>query len=88
MNHQPQKYFWGIFIIISQPQKGYLIYVPSTRKILYSHVVVFDETFSSTLEYTSRPYSEGLATRPEVLYIPYATSLHEQTDDIINFTQI
>ena len=28
-----------------------------------------------------------MATRPAVSYIPYATSLREQTGDIITFTQ-
>ena len=34
----------------------------------------------------SRPYSEALAMRPAVSYIPYATSYHEQTVGIITFT--
>ena len=39
------------------------------------------------LAYTSRMYSEAHAMQPEVLYIPYATSLHEQTVNIITFAQ-
>ena len=35
----------------------------------------------------SCPYSEALAMRPAVSYIPYATSSHEQTGDIITFAQ-
>ena len=35
----------------------------------------------------SRPYSEALMMKPEVSYIPYATSYNEQTGDIINFAQ-
>ena len=34
MRHQAQKGFCGIFAGISQHQKGYLVYVPSTRKII------------------------------------------------------
>ena len=49
MSHQPQKGFRGIFVEITQHQKRYLIYVPSTRKIVSSHDVVFDETFSNEL---------------------------------------
>ena len=49
--------------------------------------IVFGETFSSTLEYTSHPYSEALATQPAVLYITYTTSSHEQTGSIITFAQ-
>ena len=41
MCHQAQKCFRGIFILITQHQKWYLVYVPSTRKIIYSYGVVF-----------------------------------------------
>ena len=34
----------------------------------------------------SRPCSEGLTMQPSVLYIPYVTSYHEQTGNIIAFT--
>ena len=61
------------------------MYVPSTRKIISSYDVVFYESFSSALTYTSRPYSEVMAMRPEVTYTPYATSLNEQTGNAITF---
>ena len=86
--HQSQKWFPVFFVVISQHQKGYLIYVPSTPKIGSLHDVVFDETFYSALAYTSHPYLKSLATRPELLYITYATSSHEQNGDIINFAQL
>ena len=57
MCHQSQKGFCGIFVGISQHQKGYLVYVPITRKIISLYDVVFDESFSSALEYTPPPYS-------------------------------
>ena len=34
MRHQTQKGFCGIFVGIPQHQKGYLVYVPSTRKVI------------------------------------------------------
>ena len=68
MHHQAQKGFWGIFVGIPYHQKGYLVYVPSTRKLISSYDVVFDESFSSTLAYTSRPYSEAMAMRSAVTY--------------------
>ena len=74
MRHQAQKGFCGIFVGITQHQKGYLVYVPITRKIIYSHDVVFDESVSSTLEYTSQPYAEEMAVCPSVSYIPCAIS--------------
>ena len=45
MRHQAQKGFCGIFVGIPEHQKGYLVYMPSTRKIIYSYDVVFDESF-------------------------------------------
>ena len=41
MRHQAQKGFCGIFVGIPQHQKGYLVYVPSTSKIISSYGVVF-----------------------------------------------
>ena len=57
MRHQAQEGFHGILVRITQDQKGYLVYVPSTRKIIYSYDVVFDESFSSVFVYTSQTYS-------------------------------
>ena len=73
MRHQAQKVFCGIFVGIPQHQKGCLFYVPSTRKVILSYNVMFDESFSSALSYTSRPYAEAMAMRPAVTYTPYAT---------------
>ena len=41
-----------------------------------------------TLAYTSQPYSEAMAMRPDVTYTPCATSSREQTGDIITFAQL
>ena len=87
MRHRAQKGFHGIFIGITQHQKGYLVYVPSTRNIISSYVVVFYEIFLSVLAYMSRLYSEAMSMLPDVTYIPYATSSKEKTGDIITFTQ-
>ena len=73
MRHQAQKGFCGIFVGISQHQKGYLLYISSTRKIIYSYDVVFDESFCSTLSYTSQPYAEATDMRPAVSCIPCDT---------------
>ena len=81
------KGFRGIFVGIPEHQKGYLVYVPSTRKVISSYNVVFDESFSSALSYTSQPYSEAMAMCLAVTYTPYGTSLKEQTDDVITFAQ-
>ena len=47
MRHQAQKGFRGIFVGIPQHQKGYLVYIPSTRKVISLYDVVFDESVSS-----------------------------------------
>ena len=57
------------------------MYVPSTRKVIYSYDVVFDKSFSSALLYTSQLYSEAMAVRPAVTYTPYATSSKEQFEE-------
>ena len=45
MCHHAQKGFHGIFFGIPQHQKGYLVYVSHTRKIISSYVVVFYDIF-------------------------------------------
>ena len=87
MRHQAHTGFHGIFIGIPQHQKGYLVYIPSTRKMLYSYDIVFDESFSSALAYTSQPYSEAMGMHPSVTYKPCDTSSRGKTGDIIKFAQ-
>ena len=86
MCHQAQKGFHGIIVDIPQHQKVCLVYVPSIRKVISSYDVVFDESFSSALSYTSRPYLKAMAIRPAVTYTPYATSSKKKTGDVITFT--
>ena len=87
MRYQAQKCFCNIFIGIPHNQKGCLFYVPHKRNIISSYDVVFDESFSSALAYTSQPYAEAVDMRPYVSYIPYDTSSKEQSGNIIIFTQ-
>ena len=74
MRHQAQKCFHGIFVGIQQHQKVYLVYIPSSRKIISLYNVVFDEIFSGVLAYTPKPYSEAMEVCLAVTYTPYATS--------------
>ena len=60
------------------------MYVPTTRKIISSYDVVFNERLSSALAYTSRLYSEAMAIRPSVTFIPCAS---RHTDNITTFAQ-
>ena len=45
MRHQAQKGFQVIFVVIPQHQKGYLVYVPSTRKIISSYDIFLITVF-------------------------------------------
>ena len=63
------------------------MYVPNTRKIISSYNVVFDESFSSALAYTSKTYSEAMAMCPAVTYPPYEKSSKEKTGDVSAFAQ-
>ena len=87
MCNQAQQGFHGIFVGIPENQKGYLVYAPSTKNLISSYDVVFDENISIALAYKSRPYSEMIAIRLAVTYTPYATSSKEQTGDVIMFAQ-
>ena len=49
MHDQSQKGFRGICVVIPHHQKGYLVYAPSTRKVISSYNAVFDESSSSAL---------------------------------------
>ena len=83
MRHQSHNGFRGIFDGILEHQKGYFVYVPHKRKIVFSYNVIFDDIFSSDLAYTSQPYSVSMAMRLSVLYIPYDTSSKGKTGNII-----
>ena len=87
MSHQAQKGFRGIFVGIPQHQKGYLVYVPITRKVISLYDVVLDKKHSSALLYTSRPYAEAMTMRSELTYTLYAMYSKEQTGDVIMFVQ-
>ena len=45
IRHQAQEGFQGTFFGVIQHQKGYLVYVPSTRNIMSSYDVFFDDFF-------------------------------------------
>ena len=87
MRHQEQKGCRGIFIGIPHDQKLYIVYIPCTRKIKSSYDVVFYESFSSALEYTSQPHSEVMVMRPSVTYTTCNTYSRGEIGDIITFAQ-
>ena len=63
------------------------MYVPSTKKIISSYDIIFDEKQYNVLAYMSQPYLEAMATLMAVVYTTCATSSREQTGDIITFAQ-
>ena len=81
------KVFYSIFVEVPEHKKLYLVYVQSTRKVIASYDVVFDESLSIALAYMSQPYSEEMLMIPAVKYAPCATSSKEQTGNIITFSQ-
>ena len=87
MHHQAQTHSRGILVGISQHQKRYHVYLPSTWKIISSYYIVFDESFSIALAYTSLPYSETIAMRLYVSYTPCAISSKGKTGDKLTFAQ-
>ena len=78
MCHESQNSFHGIFVVIPQHKIGDLVYIPSTLKIVSLHDILFVHATS---------IFRGIAVGTEVSYILYATSFHEQTDDIRTFSQ-
>ena len=87
MHHQAQKGFFLVSLLEPHHQKGYLVYVPSTRKIISSYDAVFGESFSSLLAYTSQPYAEAIYMRPAVSYIPCDKYSREQTGNKSTFAK-
>ena len=72
MRQQAQKSFWIILLEFHS---------------IKNDDIVFDESFSSKLVYTSQPYSEAMAMCPSMIYTPCATSPMKKTGDIVTFTQ-
>ena len=63
------------------------MYVHSIRKIISSYDVLFDESFSRALAYTSQPYPYAMTMRLAETYTLYGTSSREQNGNIIMFAQ-
>jgi hypothetical protein len=88
MKKEPQRGFRGIFIGFAPQMKGWQAYVPATRKTISSNDIYFDESFTSALVTSSKPYQEALSTRPLVTCIPSIQDLMERTGEIITFAQL
>jgi len=51
-------------------QKGYLIFLPGSRKLAVSGDVMFDETFYSAIATTCWHFEDGIAIQPHFYIIP------------------
>ena len=89
VTNQTQRGIRGIFIGFPRRQNGYLIYVPTTRTIVVSDDVSFDESFFSAIATTWRQFNDSLAIRPDPsnTYIPDPTTSLEQTGSIDSMFQ-
>ncbi|MGH3056509.1 MAG: hypothetical protein ACRDL7_16160, partial [Gaiellaceae bacterium] len=59
-NNLPQRGIRGVFIGFPSDQAGSLVYIPSTRQIIVSADVAYDETFSSAIAYTEKPFHDEM----------------------------
>jgi len=81
-SNQTQRGIRGIFIGFPRNQKGFLVFVPSTRQIVVSGDVVFDETFYCAIATTWRPFHDSLALRPISSNAPTGDMTVEETGTI------
>ncbi|MGH7974584.1 MAG: hypothetical protein ACREBR_03580 [bacterium] len=86
-SHIPQRGVRDVFIGFPRDQSGSLVFIPSTRQILVSADVVYDQGFSSALTYTDKPFHDAITLRPSVSYVSKPSTFYEQTGDIITFAQ-
>jgi len=89
VSNQTQRGIRGIFIGFPRRQNGYLIYVPTTRTIVVSDDVSFDESFFSAIATTWRQFNDSLAIRPDpsTTFIPDPSTSIEQTGSIESMFQ-
>jgi len=70
------------FIGFPDSQKGWFLYIPSTRQIIVSGDVLFDETFYSTITKMYKPFHDTMALHPIASLIPETTSVLKTTGSI------
>ncbi len=68
----------------SPTNKGFLLYVLSTRQIIISGDVICDEAFASTVAETWRSFHDALALRPTASFIPDPYTVLEHTRDLLS----
>ena len=58
-----QRGFRAIFVGLDEYSSGYQVYVPTTRQLVTSSDVVFDEDFTTALVHKHQSYKEALKVR-------------------------
>ena len=62
--NNPERGIRGVHVGLPRNSAGWLVYVPSTGRVLVSTDVVFDEDFLSTVSYTQSRVPGGLLHQP------------------------
>ena len=87
-NNTSQQGIRGIFIGFPRNQKGYQIYIPSTRKAKISLDVEFDEYFKTAIAYTWKPFNDSLFLRPSTGNSNLPNDPAEHTGDISDYIRL
>ena len=62
--NNPERGIRGVHVGLPRNSAGWLVYIPSTGRVLVSTDVVFDEDFLSTVSYTQSRIPGGLLHQP------------------------
>ena len=62
--NNPERGIRGVHVGLPRNSAGWLVYIPSTSKVLVSQDVAFDEDFVSTLSYTESRIPGGTSLQP------------------------
>ncbi len=82
LTKQTERGIRGIFIGFATNQKGFLVYLPSTRRIAISADVLFYESFQTAIVTNWRQYQDSLALQPALSFIPNVNTTLESTGSI------
>ena len=84
-NH-PERGIRGIHVGLPRNSAGWLVYIPSTGKVLVSADVSFDEDFLSSVTYTDTRLPGGIVSQPPSLLPPTDPADLHHTEDPTRFS--
>ena len=84
-NH-PKRGIHGIHVGLPRNSAGWLVYIPSTGKVLVSADVSFDEDFLSSVTYTDTRLPGGIVSQPPSLLPPTDPADLHHTEDPTRFS--